>query len=147
MFHQEVFMKTSLYCPTDKNILDSVETEGHQHYSCRSCGGLWIEQQTLKRIYMDARSPFLPLSMHKLPGSMPHKESLLKCPNDRLPMITIAFMNVEVDACPSCHGFWLDRSKLSNILYKGNDVAGSAFLVDGVMEFLGSLAEALFGSS
>ena len=40
------------------------------------------------------------------------------CPRDGAPLVEVERSGVQIDACPSCRGIWLDRGELEKLIAK-----------------------------
>jgi Zn-finger nucleic acid-binding protein len=46
------------------------------------------------------------------------KNTKMKCPRCKLPLLKTDYEGVETDMCSTCWGFWLDRGELEDVLDK-----------------------------
>lgn len=110
-------------CPVDGEELQ--ETVWESDYAvdvCPRCGGLWLDRGELEAIeesrerdYTDEllRMPDLGYAAYAL--ALQKQNRQLACPNCGARLETREYARcsqVMIDACPKCHGVWLDRGEL-----------------------------------
>ena len=140
-----------LKCPRDRSVLVRQESAKGPLYRCPECSGLWL--------------PSVVITRHA--GVVPRDSQLRShgtvtakcCPADAAALIAIHHHDVEIDACPTCNGVWLDAGELEHLLSAqdpadkrraerdepadlgdgsdGGDLASDA--VSSLFEFLGDL--------
>lgn len=116
-----------LECPSCQNALTPHVAAGVTVHACRDgCGGYWIERKSLKRI--PERLPGAGaelLSVPRADGVHEFRNIHHVCPHCRN---TILFrhwfsrkLELEVDQCAKCAGFWVEVGRLADILTAGLD--------------------------
>jgi Zn-finger nucleic acid-binding protein len=100
-----------LACPRCGELLEA--TRGA--HGCIRCGGTWIAQATIERVFGDEKWPH---------GSSLWWRNALVCPvcavsGRDATMIALAVEDVVVDRCTE-HGVWLDDGELGRILRDGD---------------------------
>lgn len=142
-------------CPRDGEGLTAHKTAQGRAIRCGTCAGLWLSGTTVVRhIGQIPRPAFV-----RDKGS----QTSLHCPEDQSRLVAVMHHGVEIDACTSCGGVWLDQGELEKILLQRNqgsalrrleDAANNAESIsDGselssealsaVMEFIGELFSGL----
>jgi uncharacterized protein len=106
-------------CPTCQGSLHRQRAGGILLNICdRGCGGIWFAKSELER--MDPRAS---ISLHPAAWCNPNAKVLLaearacpNCPHQMLHRKLFSdFICLEIDQCPSCEGFWLDRGEFARI--------------------------------
>jgi uncharacterized protein len=100
---------------TNKTILD-FKYFLHIDY-CRSCGGIWLDNEELKRLEKTIEPTFY--EIRKIPGKVEQLKILI-CPSCNHSQILQKLQHprdkhVILDFCPVCHGAWLDTGELEAI--------------------------------
>ncbi len=97
-------------CPRDGTPIQSrlLGGPGLNFYlhECPQCKGTWFDRGELRKIMHDAEAEAL-VRDYAEPAENP-----IVCPRDGDPMERRRIQDVEVDACETCGGFWLDRGEL-----------------------------------
>jgi membrane associated rhomboid family serine protease len=100
------------HCPRCSYLLHHVELEQSGFDLCHRCGGKFAPPGALAAHYGDAAHPSSWATTHVATDLGDRK---LACPRDgaQLHAFEVAFdgLSVEIDACPTCHGLWLDRGE------------------------------------
>jgi Zn-finger nucleic acid-binding protein len=113
-------------CPIDGSDLQSREYEaGIPVDGCPSCGGVWLDpgeleiiQETNERDYRDALARMPDLGYRAYELARQKQGRMLNCPRCGSQMDKREYARcsqVMIDACPSCHGVWLDRGELESL--------------------------------
>jgi Zn-finger nucleic acid-binding protein len=111
-------------CPVDgANLQSSIYEAEIQVGVCPDCGGAWLEQGELEAIqtcrehdYTEelARMPDLGFNAYELAQAKQGRR--LTCPKCEVEMESREYARcsqVMIDACPQCHGIWLDKGELT----------------------------------
>ncbi len=102
----------ALQCPQDRFPLRTLRHGEVAVDYCAECGGIWFDGGELERVLGTG----VRLSEH-LDGR-PSRSSSRTCPNGHGPMrlhTATADRRVVADACPACHGVWVDRGELRRV--------------------------------
>lgn len=84
---------------------------------CKTCGGIWFDEQELIPLLNED-----PKVLEPLHGGAEQEELDLKrgrCPRDTTTLLRVysaRTRSVVVDACPQCHGIWLDGGEFDELL-------------------------------
>jgi len=107
-------------CPRDRAELFPTEVEGLHLDTCPDCRGIWFDAGELKeaRDHVDPHVAWLDFDLWKHPESFALRPASAPCPRCSNSMCRIEYgdSGVEIDACPFCHGVWLDERELADIL-------------------------------
>jgi Zn-finger nucleic acid-binding protein len=89
---------------------------------CQECRGIWYDIDEL-RVLKDRESHgdyrWIDVDLWKDPGDFrAAKQRNLPCPKDSEILVTMRYgeTNVEVNACPKCHGIWLENGDYEAII-------------------------------
>lgn len=97
-------------CPRDgtpiKSRIVGGPTLDFNLHECPQCKGTWFDRGELRKLMHDSEVEAL-LRDYAQPAENP-----IPCPRDGEPMERRRIQDVEVDACETCGGFWLDRGEL-----------------------------------
>lgn len=112
----------SARCPQCKELLEIADRSTVVGYPCPSCGGIWLEKETMLKViaYLDPQS--IQMSEQAAEGAaipFPPHEARPPCPMCGEAMITFVLQgtDVEVDRCVA-HGTWLDRGELETVVHE-----------------------------
>lgn len=109
-----------MLCPIDKTSLNSKYIDDLLVELCPKCWGIWLEEQTFRRVIQKMKwgqldSEYKKLGTAYVSGSpLPlseTKEEKVVCPNDYASMDKYPYAGdskVIIDRCEKCGGFWLD---------------------------------------
>jgi Zn-finger nucleic acid-binding protein len=115
----EVNERTRRSCPACERpmvvlLVGEVEVD-----ECRNCGGIWLDDKELESL---ARLTSLPNNLlnryptqehptRHLPGERP-------CPacRDEAKLVGVPYLDVPVEMCKKCFGFWLEHGRLGKVL-------------------------------
>lgn len=99
----------NLTCPIDQNALEDSKTSGEQSSKCRVCGGVWLTADALES--MEDRAS----SQGMVKGQRQYGKQTVQhlCPHCQEHMIRFRYRGykLELEACPSQAGFWLDKQE------------------------------------
>ena len=97
-------------CPRDGTLIKSRLVGGptldFNLHECPQCRGTWFDRGELRKLMHDSEVEAL-VRNYAEPAENP-----VMCPRDGEPMERRKIQDVEVDACETCGGFWLDRGEL-----------------------------------
>lgn len=110
------FRHVQLTCPRCGAALGAVSTPGLTRHPCSGCGGVWIDEEELRRLLEELRiDPLAPL------GPLLVEAGPLRCPRCRAPMAVERTVGGEpsaaIDVC-SEHGAWFDPRELEHALHQ-----------------------------
>lgn len=102
-----------LRCPRDGSELVVGREHGIEVDRCAQCAGAWYEDEELAALEATVAD-----DEHRL-GTIDYakRESELSCPVCAAPMRAFNYRayNLELDACPGMHGFWLDAGESARV--------------------------------
>ncbi len=110
-------MKKCPKCGTDLNIkaLGSIDVD-----ECESRKGIWLDKGELREAkdLADPNLNWLDFEIWKHPEKFNSKQSDIQCPTCNIPTVGIEYghTGVNIDYCKNCHGVWLDKDELPNII-------------------------------
>ncbi len=111
-------MKDSMKCPSCHNPLEAFEAASVQAWVCRGgCGGFWLDRYELKKIQPeDYFSASALLRLQRAAGVRIFRNAHHVCPRCQNTLLFRHFfskkLDVEVDQCGKCGGFWIEAGKL-----------------------------------
>jgi len=107
-------------CPKCNGELESRTLDDVQVHECTQCHGVWFEQNALRRAKDEANADlrWMDFDIWKDHDQFQINEHSLLCPSCQVKMAAIQYgsTQVTVDACPKCHGIWLDKGEFEQIL-------------------------------
>lgn len=108
-------------CPNCDGRLEPKTFKRVRIEECSKCGGLWFDRDELKKAKdsTDEDLAWLDFDIFEEKENKYHKsESNKLCPKDGsgLSKQTYSHSNVSIDACPTCHGIFLDQSEFEKII-------------------------------
>jgi Zn-finger nucleic acid-binding protein len=105
---------TTLECPRDSSPLDTGQEYGIEVDRCPTCRGAWYDQAELALLEATVAGE----EDHRR-GMIDYakRESELRCPKCSREMRAFNYRayNLELDACPDEHGFWLDVGEADRV--------------------------------
>jgi Zn-finger nucleic acid-binding protein len=105
---------TTLECPRDSTQLATGQEHGIEVDRCPTCRGAWYDQAELALLEATVASE----EDHRR-GMIDYakRESELRCPKCGAEMRAFNYRayNLELDACPHEHGFWLDVGEAERV--------------------------------
>lgn len=106
-------MEGTLRCPRDGSATDLHRVGGRilgfTVDVCPKCGGTWLDRGELRKVMENAKIEGLIRDYGTRPAAP------LECPRDARAMKRRTLADVEVDACGSCGGFWIDAGELAGL--------------------------------
>ena len=97
----------NLTCPIDQSALEDSKTSGEQSAKCVACEGVWLTTDALESMEDGASS------RETFKGQRQYGKRTVEhlCPHCQEHMIRFRYRgyNLELEACPSEAGFWLDK--------------------------------------
>ena len=137
------------YCPACQEVVMMKfhdQTTSLEIDSCPECYGLWFDREELKLIF---QSPTLSrqileegasarlLSPENDVGRETDERDCPVC--DEQPLFASKLGNTQIDYCMKCHGIWLDRSELEELVnaYQRGE-RGNLIIVNQLAEGLGT---------
>ncbi len=101
-------------CPRDATELKPSERQHMQLEHCDICGGDWYKLEELAALEATVATSDVDRA-----GTIEYakRESTLACPVCAKPMVAFDYRgnNLELDACPDEHGFWLDAGEADRV--------------------------------
>ena len=110
---------SSRKCPRCDLAMVSLQVGKTEIDECRDCGGMWLDDKEIDEL---AKMPRLP---HNLLNRYPSQEASIKhLPGDRpcpkclgaAKLVSVPYLDVPVEMCRSCHGFWIEHGVLRRVL-------------------------------
>lgn len=83
---------------------------------CASCGGIWFDANELVQLLAEDAEQVAALRHSGAPEERDGKKGL--CPRDRTQLMRVysaVDRTVIIDACPDCHGIWLDGGEFEKL--------------------------------
>jgi uncharacterized protein len=104
----------SLECPRHAIALKTVREHDVEIDRCPTCGGAWYDYDELAALEHTVAEDEYATGMVEYAK----RESELRCPVDGEAMTAFNYRayNLELDACPQEHGFWLDAGESERVL-------------------------------
>jgi len=108
-------------CPKCDGKLQSKTLKKVKIEECSKCGGMWFERDELKRAKDSADEDLRWLDydiFESIENKYLKKKSNRTCPRDNtnLEMLTYSDSKINIDACPTCQGIWLDSDEFEKII-------------------------------
>lgn len=108
-------------CPNCDGNLDPKTFKKVRIEECSKCSGLWFDHDELKKAKdsTDDDLAWLDFDIFEEKENKYHKsESHKLCPKDEshLNKLTYSHSSVSIDACPTCHGIFLDKDEFEKII-------------------------------
>jgi Zn-finger nucleic acid-binding protein len=97
-------------CPVCRNQgLEQIVVDGIEVDQCRNCRGVWYDKKEYEKL--------VSAGVRDLQALRNAPVSNRYCPRDgeRLVKMTYPQTMVEIDVCPKCDGFWLDKRESDEI--------------------------------
>lgn len=94
-------------------------------WKCGTCDGLWLPGAVVSRVV--GRAPHWPVRADTAATALP-------CPDDGSLLRAVDADGIELDLCPTCHGLWLDRGELADIIARRRDNDMAESLADELVE-------------
>jgi Zn-finger nucleic acid-binding protein len=104
-------------CPADATTLRPVDIGQGVAFKCDRCRGIWLSRATIRTLSELLAGPGVftpPSTRHKLGAGV---RPCPVCSPDLLAKLPTH--GIEVDACPNCHGVWLDAGELKLVIARG----------------------------
>jgi Zn-finger nucleic acid-binding protein len=114
-------VETSMQCPRTNTPLKKVNVGKVPVYVSEACGGVFLENQTLKLFKCpdDKRGHTLANHLKQFHGELLELVERVSCPTCADTVMLRRFYSplhvVEIDECPGCGGIWLDTGELSKL--------------------------------
>ena len=121
------FNLTQLTCPLDNTALEDSKTSGEESSQCPKCAGVWLTTAAIESLEDNAASD----DMVKGQRQYGKHEVDHGCPHCGAAMVRFRYRgyNLEIEACPSNTGFWLDKREdreIRDIMKQRNSNLGRA---------------------
>ena len=97
-------------CPVCRNqYLDEIVVDGVAVDQCQQCRGVWYDKGEYEQL--------VSVGIRDLKAPTHATVSMRCCPRDgeKLKQMTYPQTLVQIDMCPTCHGFWLDKKESEEI--------------------------------
>jgi len=115
-------------CPRCREPLAETERDGIDLLVCESCGGVWLNEESLMQMFashMD-KTGNLDTSPQRRDEDLAARSEPAACPNCRTGMLEHDFIaqldgmynvptNVRADRCTTCNGMWFDVGELTAV--------------------------------
>jgi Zn-finger nucleic acid-binding protein len=105
---------TGLACPRDASALTVGQEYGIEVDRCATCRGAWYDQAELALLEATVTAD---ADQRRGMIDYAQRESALRCPKCGAAMRAFNYRayNLELDACPHEHGFWLDAGEAERV--------------------------------
>jgi rhomboid family protein len=97
-------------------ILNEITIEGTTVDQCRSCKGIWFDEQELSQLLADDASQVASLRRGAENDLADIKRG--RCPRDNSDLLRVYSSidrSVTLDVCPDCHGIWVDGGEFEKL--------------------------------
>lgn len=140
-----------MVCPRCKEELVMETVDGEDIDVCKSCKGMWVHRHQLDSMLKESGGDVELCSIDDNPHEDTNPE--IKCREcDGVTMKKINFLDysdIILDHCPSCGGFWVDKSELDNMHKYIEKVEKESHEVDNlsaytILEKLSKIAYSIF---
>lgn len=105
-------------CPSCALVMVKLSAAGVELEECRNCGGFWLDDKEIDALAKVAELPHNLL--HRYPTEAHSKVNARgqrPCPVcDGSTLVNVPYLEVPVEMCRSCHGFWLEQGVLNRVL-------------------------------
>lgn len=112
-------------CPHHADALARYRVDAVDTWRCERCEGLWLPGAMVAQLV--SASP-------QWPAHDETRTTTLCCPDDGAGLRAVDHRGIELDLCPRCHGLWLDRGELVQILALRGDVENAGGIADALTE-------------
>ena len=112
-------------CPKCRKPLSTIDYEGIQIETCRSCGGEWLDSDELLHVTRAREARFNPEERRAIAESSTIEGVVLKyvdhdlvCPKCGATTDPVNYggnTGLIIDRCTGCRGFWLDGAELEKV--------------------------------
>lgn len=112
-------------CPNCRTPLSTIDYEGIQIETCRSCGGEWLDSDELLHVTRAREARFSPEERRAIAESttiegvvlkdVDHDLICPKCGSTSDPVNYGGNTGLIIDRCTTCHGIWLDADELEKV--------------------------------
>ena len=107
-------------CPNGHGALTPRQLETVTVEECPSCGGIWFDEDELRRA-KDAAEPdanWLELDVWKHSDDVQGVQTDVPCPNcaTKLAALSYPHTGIQIDHCPTCQGTWLGRGEFGKLM-------------------------------
>ena len=84
---------------------------------CRNCGGMWVQEKDLEALSKMANLPHNLLTRYPMESrSIEHLAGHRDCPTCDVKLSAIPYLEVPVEMCKKCRGFWVEHGRLGKLL-------------------------------
>ncbi len=110
-----------MLCPRTQSTLKKINVGRVPVYVIESCGGVFLENQTLKQFECprDERGEALVKHLRQFHTELNSLHQRVNCPVCEKTVMLRRFYSplhvVEIDECPGCGGIWLDAGELEKL--------------------------------
>lgn len=102
-------------CPTCSEKMEPTNASGEQTHTCLYCNGIWISGRSLEELLaLEGSSERFRILLPANPDAPPTRKRCPTCADASLHALVIS--DVEIDACKSCHGVFLDEGEIRALL-------------------------------
>lgn len=110
-----------MQCPRDDTELLTTTVEDLELDSCPTCHGLWFDAGELAEASekADPDVAWLEFDLWKHVDDFTLQPGAGACPRCANPLCRVEYgeTGVEIEACPHCHGVWLDEDELVDVIH------------------------------
>lgn len=107
-------------CPNGHDSRQTITLGDTSLDRCAECGGLWFEQDGLRRVKdsADDMLRWYDIDLWNNQENFSVKSNEKRCPKCDIPLFEILYGNsdIRIDACKTCEGVWLDTDELARII-------------------------------
>jgi Zn-finger nucleic acid-binding protein len=131
---------TGAACPRCGAELKPLVGAGYQAQSCRSCKGIWVDNEGSRSIAAGAGELIDCATLP--PGERPNDTRADgRCPicSDRLTPVKVAEGRIVLDICP-LHGTWFDATEIAAVRAAARGINGAVATREGRARFAAALA-------
>lgn len=98
-----------LTCPIDKTELIDSKTSGEESSKCPTCEGVWLTTHAMESLENNSASDDMVKGQRQY-GRHPVDHACPHC-NEQMIRFRYRGFNLEIEACPTDAGFWLDEKE------------------------------------
>jgi len=115
----------NMICPSCKNQLTLLTLEDVRIQICEDgCGGFWIQREQINKISGPPGGGKKLLQVQPAAGVRTFRDVEHPCPHCKTTLLFKHFFNkeldIQVDQCAKCSGFWIESGKLNSLWTQGN---------------------------
>ena len=113
-----------MICPRCKESLQEIKLDEILLDKCGLCGGVWFDFAEMERLVAKDRRTLTRILGDAAPRAheLPDEDARLVCPRCSDALLTVRSTehpDLQVDACLTCYGRWLDGGELGRVRDQG----------------------------